>query len=68
MTRISAGELRAIGLPIPDDVPDCAWIPRSAMLIEVTEVTAENGILTTHLVTRFSEPFKWVSVTGEVKE
>lgn len=67
--RITAGELRAMGYPIPDSIPDCGHTSRAGMrTVPVRSVAAENigqvtnGELVIDLETTFTEPFKWITL------
>jgi len=61
---ITAGELKALGYPIPDDIPNCAWVPRTAL--KVTAGKAEYGPDkdTVHfdMVLTLEVPFRWVEI------
>ena len=73
-TCVTAGELRAMGIPIPERVPDVGWIPRTAMRWTgaapgaTTEEEKAQGILNLSLEVRFTEPFQWIDVEFDVKE
>lgn len=65
--RITAGELRAMGIPISPHVPDCGHISRSAIDLKMnpngkTSAT-DDGVLTTPLLMQITEPFQWVEAT-----
>lgn len=62
--RITAGELRAMGLPIPSSIPDVAGIPRSALKMSVGEVTSMDGDKTfkVNIDVRFEANFEWISI------
>jgi len=62
--RISAGELRASGTRIPDDVPDCATVPRHAIKIDVlsTSFTSDHRMIVDANVT-ITEPFEWIDLS-----
>lgn len=70
-TCITAGELRAMGMPIPGHIPDCGWIPRWSM--RITATTPEHSpkdiaanILRVDLGTSFLVPFRWVELSAIV--
>lgn len=72
-TCITAGELRKVGLiNLPDNVPDCAWIPRWAYELgvdECTESDEEQGQVGIRMTVRFTQPFRWeVFVVEAVRE
>lgn len=71
-TCATAGELRGFGIEIPREVPDAAWIARSAVLLTTPEVRPHK-IIRTKLVVRlnakFRKPFTWLDVaTGEEQQ
>ena len=68
--RISAGELRSMGLDIVDSIPDCATIPRWAMKTTVGEVSGdpEKNLLTVDFQIVFEQPFEWVTVKIDASE
>ena len=68
-TCITARELRAMGCDISEEVPDCAWVPRSSIAISLGGVEphpsdADCAVVTVNL--RCAEPFRWVSMTVDV--
>lgn len=66
-TCITAGELRAIGVAIPAEVPDCGWVPRYSMTYGGPQVTIDNRRIHCTAAIRFSVPFQWIEVTGRVE-
>jgi hypothetical protein len=67
-TPISAGWLRECGIPIPESIPDCATVPRSAMRMEMVGSSASGGVMTAQMQVTFSEAFKWVEATVTVDD
>lgn len=63
-TCITAGQLRAAGAPVDDDLPDCAWVPWASVDYEVGKATGgpDLGSITCPITMTFSEPFRWVSL------
>lgn len=62
--RITAGELRAVGWPIPPNIPDVATIPRSALRLTVGEaMEKEDGGIVINMVCHLDAKFEWISVT-----
>ena len=63
-TCISAGELRGMGVAVPPDIPDCAWVPRSAIRIGPIEKSyvTEAGESRCTFGVDFVEPFRWISL------
>ncbi len=62
-TCLTASELRFCGIKIPEEIPDCAWAPRSAVRFGSVDVDVESGgkyHLSGHLY--FTEPWRWVQV------
>ena len=62
ITCVSAGELRAQGYPIPEDIPDCGWIPRGSMKMEKIEAKMVEGVVKVNAILTFTEPFRWVQI------
>jgi len=62
VTCITAKELRDSGLKVPKDVPDCAWVPRYAMKLELApnSIKCNDQEMTATIQVAFTEPFKWV--------
>ena len=62
--RVTAQELRAKGAEIDPKIPDCAWVPRSAVSIGAPDAKIVSG---TELVLVFpikiSAPFTWYEAT-----
>lgn len=66
-SRVSAGELRARGIDIPPDVPDCAWVPSDSIHqgpVRCAEAVGYELVL--HSDVRITSPFTWVSVVCTV--
>jgi len=57
---IEAGELRAMGIQLSDNIPDCAWVERWSIKWEVQRVEEEGMIC---CVATFNRPFRWLSLT-----
>ncbi len=68
-TCITAGELREAGMMhVLPHIPDCAWVPRSAVRVERTKVTmADDGTLTSTTCFEVTEPFRWVDVKVKIE-
>ena len=68
--HISAGEIRSWGVEVPADIPDCASVPRSAILVGGVEVTAggEPTMLNVGMTLTFTEPFRWITGTYSVRK
>ncbi len=72
VTCVTAGELRERGLPVPMDIPDCAWVPRSsihygAVSNDLPEEDRGKRLANISIEVIFTAAFYWVSVTGTVK-
>jgi hypothetical protein len=57
---IEAGELRAMGIQIPDNIPDCAWTERWSIQWNSAEVKEKEGIVSCGIT--FTRPFRWISI------
>jgi hypothetical protein len=74
VTCITACELREIGLELPDEIPDCAWVPREAVHwnFPPVETTVDrldsiyNGVLTITMNATFDAPFTCYRVIAPV--
>lgn len=65
--HLTGGELRSQGINIPENIPDCGWISRTAIEYKVKEgnttiADINNGILDIGYELLFNEPFKWYQV------
>ncbi len=57
-TCVTAGCLRSIGWPIPEEIPDCGWVPWTSMqVIDVSLHDDGMGFVSV----QFTTPFKWVT-------
>lgn len=66
---ITAGELRANGVAIPEEIPDCGWVPKSSIIIMgLDNAKIENNVITMDLRWIFPVPFKWVEATVELNK
>ena len=79
--RVTAGDLRSIGMPVPDKIPNEAWILAAEIKASMTNVSydfvAEQNIndgsslkkvLVTELFYEFSGPFRWSERTERYVE
>ena len=66
-TCITAGELREAGAEVPDNVPDCGWVPRASMRLTPGKATHDTKTkrLSIDVGLTFTEPFRWVDVKVE---
>ncbi len=68
---VTAGELRAIGLAVPDMIPDPAWIPRDSIEISPGSRPYPHervGIaLQYSMAVRFTKHFKWIKIDVTIK-
>jgi len=65
VTCITAGELRAAGAVVPENIPDCGWVPRHALRYEVGKATGDpaTGRFSVGIGVTFLQPFRWLEVT-----
>lgn len=62
---ITAGDLRRMGAEIPEDIPDCAWIPAYALQVIVHDVSlseVELGKVTATFDLKINAPWQWFQV------
>lgn len=59
--HITAGTLRAMGLEVPQNIPDCAWTPRYSMQLMMWDLiqSEKDGVLDVQFKCVFTEPFQW---------
>ncbi len=68
-TCITAGELRASGANVATDIPDCAWVRRSAMRLgqfkvdRSTLTTGADATIKGSIDLHLTEPFRWIECT-----
>jgi hypothetical protein len=69
-TCVTAAELRAMGVQLDATVPDCAWVPRSALKVGVGEARFDpedrSRILVPATLT-LEEPLRWIEVAVTVE-
>ena len=70
-TCITAGELRASGIQIPQDIPDCGWVPRWAVVpIPGSAVVTEKEkgcLLSVGFSLTTTVPFQWITMSCTVQ-
>ena len=65
--RIAAGELRAFGFVLPEQIPDCATTPTSGMQLHANAAeAATDNMLALDLSLSLAEPFTWVDATFHI--
>lgn len=61
---VTACELRKVGIPIPDSVPDFATIPRSAVVVSPGKFTPDGSIgVNVDTYVTFTEPFRHIELS-----
>lgn len=67
-TCITAGELRSMGIPIPESIPDCGWVQRLSIEFKPpSHVEADDeGKVKFAFNVKIHEPFHWVTTTFTV--
>lgn len=58
--HITAGELRGMGLELPEKIPDCAFVPRYAVKFNVGDVVTDGNCCGASFQVYMSQPFRWV--------
>ena len=63
-TCITARELRECGIPVPESIPDVAWVARSDIRLTVGEGgrSDPDGKITLNLDVNFLAPLEWIEV------
>ena len=66
-TCLTAGELRSMGLVVPEEIPDVAWVPKDSVKIGEGRNTTWAGsgprVIKVSMSIRITEPFRWVEAT-----
>lgn len=66
---VTAGELRGLRVNIPAEVPDCAWVPRSALSFgEPVTTLGEEMRMHTEIPITVDAPFRWEKLEEEAQE
>lgn len=60
--RISAGDLRVMGVQLEDEIPDCATVDASAVTIALSESEVTKDAINIGYEVTITEPFEWVEV------
>lgn len=58
-TCVTAGGLRERGVAVRPEIPDAAWLPKSAVRLTTTQVPGDDGEPVHMIDVEFSEPFRW---------
>lgn len=59
--RVYAADIRQMGATLDERIPDCAWVPASAVRFECeAEANGESNEL--RMCVTFEKPFQWVEV------
>jgi len=63
-TQFYAGDLRRMGVAVPESIPNCAHVPRSSIRFgEPSFVTGQDGkTITGDIGMEFTEPFRWITI------
>jgi hypothetical protein len=67
-TCVTAGELRAMGVPVPEKIPDCGWVPTHAVRWGPPNASMEGDTVFVELGVSFLEDFRWVELTYTIGE
>lgn len=60
--RITAGELRALGLPVPDSIPDEAGVDRSTISWSIDGAHEEGDRVVVAATLHINVPFEWIHI------
>lgn len=67
-TCITAGELRAAGFVIPDDIPNVGWVRRTSIDWDGDVAIEEiDHKIRASVKFRFTEPFQWITATFKME-
>lgn len=64
--HMTAGELREMGADLPTHIPHCAYVERIACIFSPDSVVAIEGRVVTRFALKFSQPFRWEELDGDV--
>ena len=71
-TCICAKELRETGINVPKEIPDCAWVPRTSLSLnmrgDAKQDPIDPTIISVLMEMNFDEPFRWVEAKIIVEE
>lgn len=68
-TCVTAGELRAMGIAIPESTPDVAWVRRCDLRFTPgTSSLDSEGIFKMVFNVEIVGPFQWITLNLELKE
>ena len=67
-TCITAKEFRDMGVELPQNIPDWAWIGRTGYVVGIDDSRSvsgnpETGQITIHTRIRFTQSFRYISLT-----
>lgn len=68
-TCITAQELRASGVTVPDHIPGPAWVHRHTVRFGGADVALDNqdpSRMNVQMTVTFTQPFRWVEATVEI--
>ena len=66
--EISAGVLREIGIPVPDNIPDCAVTDNHSWLYDFDDVSLDGNEVKIGGRVIFLSPFRWVTAKYEIQD
>lgn len=59
-----ASDFRDWGAVIDDEIPDCAWVPRTSVTFGKEEAeSGDDGTIRIKSKVEISEPFRWVTTS-----
>lgn len=64
--HLTAGRLREMGADLPAHIPHCAYVERTACIFSPDSVVAIEGRVVTRFALKFSQPFRWEELDGDV--
>lgn len=65
----TVAELRGMGIPVPESVPEEGWIRRCDLKFEMEEVAGSaDGVFTVKMRAMFLAPVRWIDLTVTVGE
>ncbi len=58
--HVTAGQLKACGLTIPDPIPDRAFVPRDGVRFDIGRLVTDGELCGASFQIYMSQPFRWV--------
>lgn len=64
--RVTAEELRRLGFPVPDSIPDVGNVATESVVVTCKGEASSDSAINLKIGLEFLEPFEWVNMTMTV--